>query len=437
MMEWFNIIRSRLRSLFRRESVLQDIEEELRVHVEMETDTNIKRGMPPDEARAAALKSFGNMGRNTERGYDIRGGGWLETLWQDLRYGMRMLLTCPSFTVVAVITLALGIGANTAIFSVVNAVLLRPLPCEGPDRLVYIWNAPQQGRPEDSSLPDLVDWREQSRSFERMAATTDRTFNLTGVGEAERLNGWAVTADFFPLLSIRPAFGRVFLPEEDRPGASGVAILSHNLWRRSFGSNPDVVGRAITLNGQDHTVVGIAPPNLWLPGGMDLWVPLAMDPGAARRRNNFLSVVGRLKPGVSLDQARAEMNVINARLAQQYPETNSGYRAELVPLHEVFVGNSRFMLMVLTAAVGFVLLIACVNVANLLLARGAARGREIAIRAAFGAGRGRLVRQLLTESILLALPGGAVGVILAIMGIDALMGLDTKVIPRLSEIGVD
>src|SRR5499426_574977 len=187
----------------------------------------------------------------------------MQNILQDLRYGARMLLKRPGFTVVAVITLALGIGANTAIFSVVNAVLLRPLPCEDPDRLVVFSTAPQQGHPEACSLPDFVDWREQSRSFERMAAFTDRTFNLTGVGEAERLNGLAVTADFFPLLSIRPAFGRVFLPEEDRPGASGVAILSHNLWRRRFGSNPDMVGRAITLNGQDYTVVGIAPPNLW------------------------------------------------------------------------------------------------------------------------------------------------------------------------------
>src|SRR5262245_37291950 len=436
-MSWLRLIYSRLYGLLRKDRIEQEMEDEMRFHLLMRTRENIERGMRPDEAELEARRRFGNVGRIKDLARDITGGGFMETLLQDLRYGARMLLKQPGFTVVAVITLALGIGANTAIFSVVNAVLLRPLPCEDPDRLVYIWNAHQQGSPEGSSLPDFVDWREQSRSFELMAAATDRTFNDTGVGEAERLNGVAVTADFFPLLSIRPAFGRSFLPEEDRPSAPGVVIVSNGLWRRRFGSNPDVVGRSITLNGKDHTVVGITAPDLWLPGGADLWVPLAMDPSGVRRRNDFLQVVGRLKPGVSLDQAQAEMNVISARLEQQYPGANSGWRAELVQLREVLVGNSRGMLLTLLAAVGFVLLIACVNVANLTLARAATRGREIAIRAAFGAGRSRLVRQLLTESILLALLGGAVGAIFAIWGIDALRGMDTRIILRSSEINVD
>src|SRR5262245_3471481 len=415
----------------------EELEEEIQSHLRMAIRERMERGQSAEEAELAARREFGNVGLIKETTRGMWGLGALETVWQDLRYGARMLLKQPGFTVVAVITLALGIGANTAIFSVVNAVLLRPLPCEDPDRLVVFWTAPQQGRTEACSLPDFADWREQGRSFERMAAFTDGAFNLTGVGEAERLNGQTITSDLFPALSIPLAFGRSFLPEEDRPGVSGVVILSYGLWQRRFGSNPDVVGHSVTLDGRDHTVVGIAAPDLWLFREVDLWVPLAMDPGQAGRRSNFLFVVGRMKPGVSLDQARAEMNAISAGLGQQYPQSNREWRAKLVPLREELVGNSRLMLMVLMAAVGFVLLIACVNVANLLLARAATRGREIAIRAAVGASRGRLVRQLGAESILLALMGGVVGVILAILGIDALVGFGANIIPRSSEIGVD
>src|SRR5262245_44463465 len=433
-MTWLQVFIHRLRGLFLKRKLEQELEDEIRAHLEMQIEDNLRQGMSPDDARYSALRKFGGVERVKESYRERSSLAVVDSTLQDLRYALRMLLLNPGFTAVAVLTLALGIGANTAIFSVVNAVLLRPLPCEDPDRLVAF---SQQGRPEVFSLPDFADWREQSRSFERMAAFTYRAFNLTGVGEAERLPGETITSDLFPALSIPLAFGRSFLPEEDRPGVSGVVILSYGLWQRRFGSNPDVVGHSVKLDGRDHTIVGIAAPNLWVFGEVDLWVPLAMDPGQAGRRSNFLFVVGRIKPGVSLDQARAEMNAISARLAQQYPQSNSEWRAKLVPLHEELVGNSRLMLMALMAAVGFVLLIACVNVANLLLARAATRGREIAIRAAVGASRGRLVRQLGAESILLALMGGVVGVILAILGIDALVGFGANIIPRSSEIGVD
>src|SRR5262245_16293323 len=277
-MGMLNKLRLRLRALFFKPKMEEELDEEVRFHLEREIEENIARGMGPEEARYAALRSFGGVERVKEESRDERGIRLFDEVWQDLSYGARMLRTQPGFTLVAVITLALGIGANTAIFSVVNAVLLRPLPCEDPDRLVVFSTATPQGHPEACSLPDFADWREQGRSFERMAAFTDRAFNLTGVGEAERLNGQTITSDLFPALSIPLAFGRSFLPEEDRPGVSGVVILSYGLWQRRFGSNPDVVGHSVTLDGRDHTVVGIAAPDLWVDGEVDLWVPLAMDP---------------------------------------------------------------------------------------------------------------------------------------------------------------
>src|SRR5499426_763195 len=285
MMEWLNIIRSRLRALFRRKSVLRDIEEELRIHVEMETEINIKRGMPPDEARAAALKSFGAMVRNTERGYDIRGGGWLETLWQDMRFGARMLWKKPGFTLIAVLTLALGIGANTAIFTLVNAVFLQPLPVAEPARLMSVFGMDENNRGAQTdfntiSWPNFKDYRGQNDVFTGMIAFQNIVLNFSAGGEPERIGGMIVTGNYFDLLGVKAAIGRTFLPEEDRtPGTHPVIVLSYGAWQLRFGGDPAIVGRAIKLNGLDYTVVGVAAEGFkgtFAIGGVDCWVPTMM-----------------------------------------------------------------------------------------------------------------------------------------------------------------
>jgi putative ABC transport system permease protein len=313
MMEWFNILKARLRALFRRESVLQDIEEELRVHVEMETETNIERGMPPDEARAAAMKSFGALVWNTELGYDIRVGGWLETLWQDLRYGARMLMKSPGFTLVAMITLALGIGANTTIFSVANAVWLRPLPYPEADRLALVTHRnTKQGGNFELSPAGYFDLRQQSKSFGQLAAYVSRDFNLTGAGEPERLRGQLVSAALFPLLKVSPLSGRVFTEADDRADASRIALLSHELWGRRFGAEVGIIGQAIRLDDQSYTVVGVMPPGFNFPNKeTELWTPIAFNVEAANASNSFyLSVIARLNPGATFEQAQSELDVI-------------------------------------------------------------------------------------------------------------------------------
>jgi putative ABC transport system permease protein len=368
----------------------------------------------------------------------------MRTLWQDLRYGIRTLLKTPSFTFAAVLALALGIGANSAIFSVANAVLLRPLPYSEPQRLVMIWgNLLKPGLDEiGASPPEFKDYKEQGSSFERLACYRESGLNLSGGGEPERISGAYVSADLFPLLGVEPVAGRTFSAEEDAPGHGQVVVLSHSIWQRQFGADPSVVGKTLTVNGASVTVIGVMPASFQFPDSdVEVWKPLALDAedlSENNRGSHFLDVIARLKPGVTLEQAQAELTTIAQRIKEQHPDQyERGFSAKLVSRHEQVVGEIRPVLLILLGVVGFVLLIACANVANLLFARAATREREMAIRTALGAGRLRIIRQLLTESLLLSIVGGALGLLLALWGVDLLVALAPSDIPRLSEVGLD
>ena len=362
-------------------------------------------------------------------------------LWQDLRYALRMLLKNPGFSAVAIIALALGIGANSAIFSVVNTVMLRPLPYKDADRLVMVWeDASKHGYPRDTpAAANYIDWRDQNQVFEGMAAIADQSFNLTNAGDPERVEGRRVSANLFPLLGVEPELGRVFRSEEDQPGANRVAILSHRFWHRRFGADPGIAGKTVTLNGESVVVVGVMPSEFQFPTREDeLWVPIGFTQAeAANRGRHYLQVLARLKPGVTVQQAQSEMSTIATRLQQQYPEANTDLGAAVVPLHEQVVGDIKPALMVLLGAVGLVLLIACANVANLLLARAAVRQKEIALRVALGASRFRLIRQFLTESVLLGVIGGALGLALAVAGLKLLTAFIPPNIPQIKAITID
>jgi len=442
----------RLLFYLRREQFDRELEEEMRFHLEMKTEENLAAGVSPEDAHYAAQRQFGNQTLLREVSRDMWSFRSLETLFQDLRYGARTLLKQPGFALIAVFTLSLGIGANTAIFSVVDGVLLRPAPFERPERLVFVWTKNQrQGFDRGAISPaDFADLRDQRQVFEDLAAMDRLSFHLTGGDGPEWAQGARVSTSLFQLLGVRPALGRVFLAEEDMVGGDRVVILSHGLWQRRFGGDPNVIGKTLTLRlsaafgpqralGESFTVVGVLPSTFRMPlFDADVWTPLALSQGQLGIRQGFpLFVIGRLKEGVEMTEAQARTDAFAKRLQEAYPATNKDQELTLVTIDEELAGDLRQALWVLLGAVGFILAIACANVANLLLARARARQTEIAIRAALGAGRSRLIRQLFTESLLLAVCGGALGLLLAVLSHDTLLaGLPDR-IRNVKEIGID
>ena len=432
-MRRLNILVARLRGLLGREAVIRDIEEELRFHVEMETRANVEKGMTPGEARLAALRSFGNVGSIRDAAYEVRGGGMMEGILRDARYGARSLAKNPGFTAVAVLTLALGIGANTAIFGVIDAVLLRPLPYPEAERLVKLYGRAETGENVPVAPADFLEQFRRANSFERLAAYRELSFNLTVQERPERVSGTVVTPDFFSVLGVNAQVGRAITAGQDEPGGPRVVVLSHALWQRWYGRDRGVIGKTVNLDGEPRTVVGVMPEGFQFPAGSELWAssrfavpehPLkpTNDP-SNRRDTHYFDVIGRLKAGVTQGQAKAEADAIVGRLKQEYGDEEEDVGAAVVPLHEDVVGETRPALMLLIGAVAILLLIACANVANILLARGATRQKEITLRMALGASRVRLVRQLLTESLLLAVAGGGLGVLLALWGLAPLKAL--------------
>ncbi|MFC1499854.1 ABC transporter permease, partial [Candidatus Zixiibacteriota bacterium] len=435
----------------------EDVETEIRFHLEMRTEELVSTGLAPHQAREMAEDEFGDLDSAVEycrrqskrREQRVRGMEWLKSSLEDCRFAIRMLVRNRGFTAVVLATIALGIGANTAIFSVVNAVLLRPFPFEEPDRLVTLW----ESNPGENltymtvAPPNFADWRAACESIETMAAWSSRTFFLDQGEGPIQIQGARVTIGLFETLRSTPLMGRTITPEEDLEGADPVVILSYGFWNGRLGADPAVLGSVLLLDEVPHRVIGVMPSGFSFPPQISLegpappesevWVPLGMNEGSGSRGQHFLHVIGRLADGATLDQARSELVVLAGQLEEAFPESNTGWTAAIVPLDEKVFGDLQTPLTLLLAAVGFVLLIACVNVANLLLARGATRQREFATRASLGAGQARLTRQLLAESMFLALMGGAAGLLLATVAVEVLVAIAPQSIPRLHETSVD
>ncbi|HXE14119.1 MAG TPA: ABC transporter permease [Bryobacteraceae bacterium] len=440
---------SRFVAVFRRERVNREIDEEQEFHIASLTDELLEAGMEPEEAARQARLQFGNRTRMKAESRDARLFGWLETTGQDLYYGVRTLRKSPGFATVAILTLAIGIGANTAIFSVVNGVLLNPLPYHNPERIVSLFEATSSYKNGPISYPNFLDWQRMNRTFSAIVAYRQAAFNLSGQGEPEHLEAEMISAGLFEILGVRPVMGRTFTKEDDRLGVTPTAMISEQLWRRKFGSSKDIIGQRLIVDGIGRTVVGIVPADFRLrlhnfqEGTFlnQVYVPIGNwnEPRFYGNRGGGwgMNAIGRLKPGVTLEKARSDMNRVSRQLAATYPDTASNEKANLIPLKKEVVGDIRPVLLLLLGAVGFVLLIACVNVANLLLARATSRQREFAIRLAIGAGQVRMVRQLLTESILLALIGGGLGLLLAKFGTAVAIAALPQTLPRSEGIGID
>lgn len=454
MPEWQAEIRKRLAGLKLGPVREAEIVEELSQHLEDLYEESLAKGCTPEVALQLTLAELNESDlfvrelRKVERRVSPepismnanRSGIMLSGVWQDLRYGARSLRKNPGFSVVVVLTLALGIGANSALFSVVNGVLLKPLPFPNPEQLVTLHQSKPNFDTGAIPFPNFRDLQKENRTFSAMAISRGTGFSLIGAGEAERVNGRWITSDFFTVLGVQPVIGRTFAPGEDESGAGPVALISAELWQRKFGAAQDVLGKAITLDDKNYSIVGVIPATFKLVGNVDVFVPIGQwGTPALRNRGVALGLhgIGRIKPGVTVAQAQSDLDRVMRDLATTYPDTNRNNGSKIIPLEERLVGSVRSILLMLLGAVGFVLLIACVNVSNLLLARSAGRTREFALRAALGAGQFRLLRQSLTESLILALTGGVLGLLLAAWGTRAALGVLPTTLPRTEEIGVD